>query len=55
MRFKYRSLTFEDEDAPVHDGLVSQNTGIVEKIASGEVIAAINYQIVVFDNLHYVV
>src|SRR6266702_4745579 len=50
VRLEDCQLAFKAEDAPMHNGLIGDNCHVVEQIARGEVVGAIQNHIVVSDD-----
>src|SRR6266516_6555754 len=54
IRLKNGQLAFKTEDTAMHDRLIGHQCSVVEQIARGEIISAINNDIVISDDACYV-
>src|SRR6266508_5840419 len=55
IRREDRRHAFELEDGAVDIGLAGQITGVVDEIASVEIVGAVHHQVVVLDGVHHIV
>src|SRR5262249_21216038 len=47
-------LAFETEDAAIDQRLFQKDTGIVDQVTGGKIVAAVDDHVVVFDEVHHV-